>query len=386
MRPGELDAGTGGPLVPPVALRGADGLRWAYGFRSEARAAQIERRIARCGMDVIVPDGRSASVEVREHSDGGRSAWWGGVARCQRAACPVCAARRARVRCARVEAALRADDPAQPWQLITLTIPHGVRSSLKGSLARLHAGWRRVRATRRIRDVWGARVSASIRATELTWSGAHGWHPHIHLLVRGELAEHEVGELVEAWHRATGASRKYGVVVSPARPAGHGGGRYLAKLGAEVAGAGKGESERSHWRILRRAVDGRGTSAGDAARELWGEYTRGVKGRRLFELDERAAQLASDGACVDDEPVRSWSVPVDRWDLRLLGRLDSADPSAEALVAPLLAVRSFVGVEEAVTMAVEAGVETALAELPLPGRTTRATFGGWSHDHPPAPS
>lgn len=314
----------------PPPLRGGAALASLYAARADARDVQPRTRIARCGMDVILPRSEPlASIEAREHRDGSRSAWWGGVARCHRLACPVCAAQRARSRAERVRRAVQADVAAgrasQPWQLITLTVPHGRTESLGGTLDRLVAGWRRTRSTRAVRAVWDARVSASIRAIEVTWSPANGWHPHIHLLVRGDLDAADVAVLVEAWCARTGASAEHGVRVSPARPASAVDGRYVAKLANEVGGAGKGDGDTSHWRILRSACEHRGTPAGDRWRARWAEYDAATRGRRMFECDERARALADACPIEVDEPVRSWTIGVWRAELRQLGQAERAD-------------------------------------------------------------
>lgn len=318
--------GPGLSLWAPPPLRGGAALASLYELRSSARRVQAARRIARCGMDAIVPrDQPIVAVEVREAADGTRAAWWRGVARCHRVACPVCAAARAKSRARRLARVVRAAGPDARWTMITLTIPHGVRDPLRETIDRLLSAWRRTRATRAVRDVWAARVSASIRAIEVTWGSEHGWHPHIHLLVRGELTANEQETLRRAWCARTGASSEHGCVVSRARTGSDASGAYLAKLGCELGGAGKDRpGSRSHWRVLRRAVETIDTPAGAVWRARWGEYTEAVRGRRLFELDERATQLAESCPDEPEDVVRSWRVSVWREELRGVARVERA--------------------------------------------------------------
>lgn len=321
--------GAGRSAWAPPSLRGGAALGALFGLRALARAAQPERRIARCGLDVILPRTEPVcAIEVREAPSGERAAWWRGVARCHRIACPVCAAQRGRRRAERVRSALATDgreSPAQHWQLITLTVPHRRDDALAATLGGLVQAWREVRRTRRVRAIFDRAVSATVRAIEVTWSVANGWHPHVHLLVRGALTDADVAVLREEWCPRTGASPERGVFASAPRLAREIDGAYLAKLGAEVGGEGKAGSSRSHWRVLERAAEAHGTRAGQRWRARWAEYVTATKGRRLFELDERAARLA-DASPPDPEPcAESWSISVWREELRQVAAVEVAD-------------------------------------------------------------
>lgn len=324
--------GPGLSLWAPPPLRGGAALASLYSLRAAARCVQPETRIQRCGLDVILPRSEPlAAVEVREARDGSRAAWWRGVARCHRIACPVCAAQRARSRARRVWSAVQADvrsSPDQRWQMITLTVPHSRADALADTLGGLVTAWREVRRTRKVRDIFDREVTATIRAIEVTWSSANGWHPHVHLLVRGALDAAAVEVLRDEWCRRTGAERAIGVHASTARKASEVDGRYISKLSAEVGGEGKCSADRTHWRILRRAAETAGTREGGTWRARWAEYASATKGRRMFEADERAVRLAQSCPPPEDDVLRSWTIGVWREELRLLGRLELRDREA----------------------------------------------------------
>jgi hypothetical protein len=65
--------------------------------------------------------------------------------------------------------------------------------------------------------------------------------------------------------------------------------RYLFKLGLEIAGTAKkpGKRSRTPWQIGESATHG---NARD--RQLWLEYARATKGKRMIELDDRAQRFA----------------------------------------------------------------------------------------------
>jgi hypothetical protein len=95
------------------------------------------------------------------------------------------------------------------------------------------------------------------------------------------------------------------------------------KLGMEVAGTGKG-GETCHWSVAERAV------AGDAAAVVaWREYATATKGRRMSELDDRAAAMADQTEPMVDLPeVTELDVPLDGLEVAALRKYEATrDPA-----------------------------------------------------------
>lgn len=197
-------------------------------------------------------------------------------------------------------------DGAQ-WMMLTLTFAHYRGERLENLLLTLFQAWRRVRATRAVRAIFERRVSATARALEVTWSPVNGWHPHIHLLLRGsEWSDDDKATLEREWAAALPGRTLEGVALKwSTTPA-----TYLSKLGAEVAGVGKrarGESL-SPWQLAESCVRGE-PGEREPRRALWREYQSAMKGKRVLELDERAKRLAED--------VREEEEAIQRWELAL---------------------------------------------------------------------
>lgn len=99
-------------------------------------------------------------------------------------ACPVCATRISERRRGEVEQAVSWVERAG-LQLVmsTFTLSHGPTDSLAASLEALNGAYRRMQ---RRRDFAALRVAHglthSIKAVEVTWSPANGFHPHLHVL------------------------------------------------------------------------------------------------------------------------------------------------------------------------------------------------------------
>jgi hypothetical protein len=222
------------------------------------------------------------------------------------------------------------------WQMLNLTVRHRRAMPLRGLLSGMMRAWRRARQGGATQAIWTERVTASVRATEVTY-GENGFHPHLHVLLRtSEWTAEETDALRERWQQAV--LRELGPECVPSddravvwstpidlcresiadaeKRAG-----YLFKLGLEIAGAGKVGRGRSlsAWQLLDRAVSG---EAGAAA--LWREYAAATRGKRMIELDDRAqrfAKMPSRGAL--EEPLREstaerMTIHVDGLELRAL--------------------------------------------------------------------
>lgn len=274
------------------------------------------------------------TIEIHYTDDGVARARWTGILACGHIwTCPVCARNLCAKRAERVSRAIATGGGR--WQMLTVTLQHHRGMSLHELIGGLMRAWRRTRQGGAIQRLWREKVSASVRAIEVTY-GENGWHPHLHVLLRtSEWSAAEHALLMSRW--ATIVERELGKDCLPSRAHGLAWSApfegddasklasYVSKLGLEVAGVTK-ERSTSPWDILRRA------SRGDRKYvRLWNEFYAATKGRRRIEFDERAARLAPEE--VPDEDTREpYVIDVSRDDLRAVGREERARPGIFALL------------------------------------------------------
>lgn len=193
-------------------------------------------------------------------------------------------------------------------------------------------------------------MRASVRATEIT-RGAHGWHPHLHVLLQTDgFTDEEKETLLARWlvcvERELGPacvpSAEHALRWSPpidwctandkARV------RYLVKLGLELSGPKAGRrGSMSQWDVARAAVSG-----DEQAVAWWREFYRATKGRRMVELDDRAADYARRPmlhvlGVNQAEPLapgveETVMIPVDSIELRALRQYEARDPAILAVI------------------------------------------------------
>lgn len=137
-------------------------------------------RVADCGR---LPIPRREDVTVAVSNEG--HAHLHGLVQCGHVwTCPVCASKVAGVRREEVKHALGVHlDQGRLAVSITLTVRHGIGHSCKQLLTAMDGAIRRLRANRRVQELqveYG--YSGQIRALEVTWGEANGWHPHFHLV------------------------------------------------------------------------------------------------------------------------------------------------------------------------------------------------------------
>lgn len=294
-----------------------------FELRARLRGQALSARVRDCGRR---PVSFEPGITVVQHG-GKRDAFWTGMLSCGcQHSCPVCNERRAKERRAEVESMMRAD-PEGRWQMVTLTLRHHARQDLPGLLALLFATWRRVRATRAVREIMARRVRASVRALEVTFSWANGWHPHLHLLWgTTEWKPRERRILLREWARALDERKTVRHLIRWST-AFHGFDRnrawYMAKLGCEIAGIGK-EAHGPNlkpFQLAQLAADGI-----ENAQRKWREYQWGMKGRRILEMDERAKALAAAGS-EHEEPERTWKVAFYGEQIRDVAQLECIKPT-----------------------------------------------------------
>jgi hypothetical protein len=332
----------------------------AFGLRARTRRISPSARERGCGVLCIERGEEHPSIKVKRAA-GVASAHWQGVLKCGHIwTCPVCSQDLRAKRAERVAGAM--GELGGRWQMVTVTLRHREGVPLKRLRDGLARAWRRTRQGGRIQRVWEERVTATVRAAEVTY-GANGWHPHIHVLMRTtEWDEDETDELTRKYARAIERelgpdfrpSDARGIVWSTPFDADDGDaerrGAYLAKLGLEVAGVGKHgrAGGMSPWELAERAVSG-----DERSKSRWWEYFEATRGRRMVELDDRAsaaAERAEQAKARLEEPEHvdpPTIIEVKRDDVRALRRLEQ---------------RGMLGIMATILEAAEAGGAAAVAE------------------------
>ena len=232
----------------------------------------------------------------------------------------------------------------------TLTLPHDMGMRLGPLRKTVADGWRYVtgnRAWKRLKKKHGLDCVKSLEVTV----GRNGWHPHLHVLlfldgpVTGEEFEAIRDHIFTRW-RAFVERQGYRppeqrrCVIEKVKDAQVGG--YVAKMGFEMAGAGKEgrEGQRTPWQVL----DDYRLHGRDGDRALWEEYeaamfrtnkltwSRGLKARLLVEEKTDEEILEEKEALQHVATVRGKAYrDVSRHPRLLVRMLDAAEKSREAL-------------------------------------------------------
>lgn len=259
---------------------------------------------------------------------------WIGVLTCGHIwTCPTCSERLRTARLAKLLAAV--GHGGGVWQMVTLTVRHFDGMPLRALQRGLMRAWRSARQGGATQRIWSERVKASARAIEITRGGS-GWHPHLHVLLHTDgFSEEEKETLLQRWllcverelgpacvpsvERAIRWSTPIDICAASAEKRA----RYMVKLGLEVAGEKRGRrGSLSHWDVAALAADG-----DSQARAWWTEFYRATKGRRMLELDDRAAAYARQKRALD----------LVRVELNIAEPLEKRPPS-ERVVVPVDAI------------------------------------------------
>ena len=238
-------------------------------------------------------------------------------------ACPMCAVKVGAVRAVEIgtvvhQAAAQGFDVA----MMTFTIRHDRSQALRPLWDAVAGCWHST-VNRRGWDLDVARhgVEGWVRANEVTWGLANGWHPHVHALViaapgfdvealgtsmwrRWASAAERAGldaPLIRGseWHRVTGAEASSTM------------GEYLSK-GPDAAGAvgrelvaSTGKTARSRhstitpWQVLKEFIDNGEVHMG----KTWGEWELASKGRRQLGWSKGVRDRFGVGAERADEDI-----------------------------------------------------------------------------------
>lgn len=251
-------------------------------------------------------------------------------------ACPCCARKIGARRADEIREVVAAADAAGGMcGLITLTLRHNRGHRLADAWDALRYAWGCVtsgKAYQRERQQFG--IEGWVAAVEVTRSDAHGWHPHLHVIVvlDGPMSHEMLAELggrwFARWERAL-ARREFSAlefdggldVRTVAADSSGALGRYLSKLALEVAGGtnktARRRGSRTPFAIL---ADGLSTGLADDI-ESWWEYekashgrrqvtfSRGLRERYRLAVEESDEEIASEDMGGDDLvalPIETW--------------------------------------------------------------------------------
>lgn len=241
----------GGPIdhsTGEVFLRWDPFRKWQ--LQAAGKKLLTGHRLGVC-MAAVRPDWKQ--VEVRQSSESGRC-YYSGLLACGSVwVCPVCASKIQQVRAAELRQAIAvAGDRGLQVAMLTLTAPHDrhddLRELLGGFTGALGALTRGRAWTKELRPAYG--IAGYVRALEVTWGEASGWHPHAHVLLflrRGARLEELANALFPSWETAV-KNRGLGQVNRAAfslQDASHAS-RYVAKLGSGLEWGAAEELVRSH--------------------------------------------------------------------------------------------------------------------------------------------
>lgn len=268
-----------------------------------------------------------------------------GVQRCGSIwSCPVCGPT------VRERRAQDIDDAAAEWikrggsvWLVTFTVPHARGDGLAQVMDRLLSMYQWAwggRAGLELRKALG--VTGTIRAWDLTWGEAHGWHPHFHVLFFVRHGDPFVPKMIgDRWRAAfvrEGIGDSYvprvSVDVRKVRRNESASAQYLAKAdGGWGAGLELARSDLKRGQGLTPAQLLELASSGEAVWvRRWAEYEAATKGRRCIQWtprlrdflglgDELTDQEAAEGPA-PEVVVACFTVERDVWDrYRRAGKL-----------------------------------------------------------------
>lgn len=265
--------------------------RGLYRLRDGLRGYQPSDRVEDCGHRRI----RHGAIAIAVR---GERAHFDGILRCGSVwACPVCGSHIRGERARQVEQLVEWAGSSRVF-LLSLTVRHGLGDDPRRLREGVSAAWKGfVQGKGWIGLKERARITGWVRALEVT-HGAHGWHPHLHLLVATDdpKALADLRDTISArWQsvvaRVLGEDHRpddaHGCDLRPCHQA-----RYIAKMGLEIADPSatkKGrKGSRTPFEIGSDAVrDGKAKDV-----QLWRDYCGAFHGARQLNwsggLRERA--------------------------------------------------------------------------------------------------
>lgn len=278
-------------------------------FRHQRHAAKLlggKARVGLCRWSVV---SKSAGVDMvaSSYGDGqGDRVHYEGLQTCGSVwVCPCCGARISETRRDEMNQLLKwARSQGHRVMMLTLTARHGRDDDLAELLERMKDAkqrWARHRSYRRIKSG----MVGSVTATEVTGGGAHGWHPHFHVIMIMEDDE-DLTPLRDAWLASLRGAGLDGTGSGWDIRSGDQVGRYVAKWGAAEEltlsrhKKGRGRTGRTPAELLAASCDEGDKTAG----RLWAEYARTFHGRRQLVWSRGLKALAGVGEVDDQEAAQ----------------------------------------------------------------------------------
>lgn len=272
------------------------------------------QRIGVC-MSAIRPDWQQ--VQVRQSAES-RRCYYSGLMACGSVwVCPVCASKIQQVRSGELRQAIAAAASlGLTVAMLTLTIPHTrhdqLSELLEGFTGALGALLRGRKWTKELRPAYG--IAGYVRALEVTWGEASGWHPHAHVLLFLE-AGADLAQLADAlfpsWETAV-KNRGLGQVSRAAFTLQDGthANRYVTKLGTELEWGPAEELTRGHTKSASgprySPFDLLGEYAYNAdarAGALFREYVEVFHGRRQLQWSQGLKKQLLGAEGLTDEQI-----------------------------------------------------------------------------------
>lgn len=319
------ELGWSGPHLPdqpgqsPEAQPACDAAVERWSLRDRLRTIQPGRQQRACGLAPI------SHVHIGP-------GWQHGLATCKSVhACPTCSARLRVSRTADVQQCITwwSEEHHGQIAMLTLTVRHAAMHDLRDLRAGLTEAWSAMWKTRQGR-ILRKSVAHYVRALDVTWGQAHGWHPHIHALLfsePGALDDGWLAQVTELW--ADAVQRHLGpefrprtdevgchLSLNPARA------EYLLKLGLEVGIITSKQAKPgrfSPWQIARAAVDEQAAKSSDRTwRNRWKTWVLGMQGARHLSWS-RYLRMMADLDPEEDEQLELdlELVRDDRWILSI---------------------------------------------------------------------
>ena len=340
------------------SVRHSDGR--AQRFKHQRHAAKLlggKGRVGLCRWSVVSKSGGVDMVSTSYPGTNSDRVHYEGLQTCGSVwACPCCGARISETRRDEMNKLLSwARSQGYRVMMLTLTARHGRDDDLAELLDRMKDAkqrWARHRSYRRIK----IRMIGSVTATEVTGGGAHGWHPHFHVIVIME-GDEDMTPLQDAWLASLRGAGLDGTGSGWDVRSGDDTGRYVAKWGAAEEltlsrhKKGKGRTGRTPAQLLAASCDEGDKVAGG----LWAEYARVFHGRRQLVWSQGLKALAGVDE-VDDEKAAQDEAQEGQTEN---GRANIPHPVWRDNVAARRADRR----AELLDHAEEVGPENAVAEL-----------------------
>lgn len=268
-----------------------------------------------------------------------------GFCRCHSVwACPLCAPTIRRGRAESIAADLVAAVGAgRGLVFATFTLPHDQGTDLGRLFSTVARGWDDVKKDRTVRQIFGDYGADFVKATEVTYGQASGFHPHHHasFVLKEPLSREQVKELrlalYEPWCRSVERagfrrpSFKHGVHTINVRrgaAAARNIGNYVSKiegLAQELTRLDQktGGKTLAPFEVLHRAALGE-----DWAQVVWKLYEQGTKGRRAVAFSETWRERVSSLVQPSDAEIVASETAGARW----IGRLDHNEADALSIV------------------------------------------------------